>query len=706
MTPRSNFQSATRALRRRTLRQTLKVLALLRIDKPRSKVVRSFLRAINATKFSNQLHGIFAVQSPALGLPLTLAAIGVGLAAGAFITIWFDPAWGVFPPIELDTIGKRSFRVFLFLVAAFTLIHGLRKLLIPTPLDSFLNGRRLAFYAKSGLAAAIVVVIFAYCVPLFIVWASGETAYLTIGGLLPWSDAQAYHYGTIRLLNTGTIDGWNQRRPINVVVNAVFHALAGRDLPTKLFLNAIILALCTLLAGWEFMRTHGVAAAAAFVMVVLSLAFPYVPTTMSENNGLIFGLIAFALLWRFATKPHVAIFGAGLFFLTVALNARAGAFFILPAIIGWEIIRSRRQWRKAFMSAFIGIAAVFAGFALPLFYVSLWGAGDGMVHGNFAYVLYGLAAGGKGWEQIYTDHPEILSLSGQGEQARAIYLAAFDLILRQPGEFVWAIVVGLLRFVSRLGQLTTVPSALSVAALPVLLFVERGPHVRLFFAALLGLVLSAPFIFQDGGPRVYAATYPFFAVFLGLLLHLALRFLTAFVACLRGWRPEICSASPQSSAVSLRAPFVAIALGVSLFAGPPLLVTMLKNASFPLGKCPDGQIGVAFFPRQDIVRLQVLPDDRLARSFVPVIRYSDYIRDPNFRGIAIAPVLRRISPPAQIIYIVGRSSRNVFVIFDEGRKLPESEMPIQLCGEALTKEQSGWGGRVLYNPTVKTLATP
>ncbi len=131
---------------------------------------------------------------------------------------------------------------------------------------------------------------------------------------------------------------------------------------------------------------------------------------MSENLGVALGALGFGLLWRGASTKSILYIWSGLLTTTLALNARAGAFFMLPLLILWTgwLLRENKiiSWKFLFISA----SAVILGFVLNLLLARLIAVPPGVPFANFSYTLYGLASGGKSWAYVFEAHPEVLRI--------------------------------------------------------------------------------------------------------------------------------------------------------------------------------------------------------------------------------------------------------------------------------------------------------
>lgn len=389
-------------------------------------------------------------------------------------------------------------------------------------------------------------------------WNSGVSDHSLLAGFLPFSDSSSYVAGSVRLLESGKLSVWTSRRPLTAGIEAVLLFLCNGDLRCVLALMVFVCALALVLPVREMVRTHGWAAGCLMFLSLFLFYRRFIGTALSEHVGLSLACVGFALLWRSVDSARPTLAVAGMLVLALALNARAGAFFVLPALAAWAGHRWRRNPRfswPVFMSA---CAAIAAGFAINAAVLRSVGQ-PGTAMGNFSYTLYGLVHGGD-WTQAEKDHPDIKRMP-QLERNQAIY----DFALARLAERPASLITGSLRayrhfFVSLEGGYSFVFFALQrsvvesapVAATPAAAtrwrqFRERpgkylqigatfasfflltglavlgaGALVRpwkpasglLLFAAV-GILLSVPFVppWDADLMRAYAATLPFLAAF-------------------------------------------------------------------------------------------------------------------------------------------------------------------------------------------------
>ncbi len=290
--------------------------------------------------------------------------------------------------------------------------------------------------SRIGELLAMVVTMALFAFPLAGLWASGQTQSTVLSGLIPLYDAGAYYNDSLKLLAGQDFSIISARRPLFPALMSVLLAVTGRNLMMTLAALTAITGLACYLAVREIQKTHG-PEAAVFVLMILFLFYrAHAGITMTENLGVAFGALGFGLLWRGTAERRQFIFCLGLLITTLALNARAGAFFMLPLLIVWAGWLFREQGRR-FSWKVLGLSfiAVAAGFAINLLMVRWLAVSGGVPFANFSYTLYGLASGGKSWTYVYEAHPELRFVQGSDE-ARRIYQLAFELIREKPWQLV------------------------------------------------------------------------------------------------------------------------------------------------------------------------------------------------------------------------------------------------------------------------------
>ncbi|PKN67516.1 MAG: hypothetical protein CVU57_02080 [Deltaproteobacteria bacterium HGW-Deltaproteobacteria-15] len=400
---------------------------------------------------------------------------------------------------------------------------------------------------------------------LFQRWTDGPGGWFSMGGLLTLSDASGCLMGAKSMIEFGCLDPWTARRPMGVLFYAALMKITGQNLMQTYLLTTILVSFSFWVLAVSVLRTHGFSASLMTLALVSSYFIPYNGVFITEPPGLMLGSISIGLIWLGFSFKRIGYALLGLFIFGLALSVRAGAFFILPIIVlytGWRFRTKKhtdperkrtqtvspandeslavhtsssiRSGMTAFTGNFFGVLAIAAltvAFSLgssPLL-LKVVGPKKGYSYqGNFAYTLYGLSKGGKGWKSIYDEHPELFQGNLSEELlSKKIYEYAFDEIGRNSREFIATVATiwfDALRypedfffpFYSGFNRKTFL--ALSVLAFISLLFFHDRrdrPLVFFVFLSLTGIVLSSPFLrlapspfFDEVTARVYAASMP------------------------------------------------------------------------------------------------------------------------------------------------------------------------------------------------------
>ena len=484
-----------------------------------------------------------------------------------------------------------------------------------------------------GLVTSLAITMILFALPLAALWQDSVVHYNAVGGLLPFSDASRYYYDA-RRLHDGHLFGWSARRPLFPGLLATLLASSGGNLQFSLAVLTALNGTAVFVLAREVLRWRG--PFAATVVTAVCFLFYRVEggtgTALTENLGFAMGVIAFAALLKGARIVRLWPAALGLAFLTVALMARAGAFFVLPAIVlavTW-IFRRDRHWLQVATAL---TAAVVCAAALSLGIGRLVNdANSGQTPmSNFSYTLYGLAVGGKGWGQVLVDHP------GATEGA-AIYALALEEIRRHPRGLLdgalrmWRAYLWpnepfhVFAFVSdgtssrRSWQL----ACLAFALIGFAVMLRRRAHTDVVLAAAAaGHLTSIPLVPPiDAGLRVYAATMPAIAVLVAVGTEAVLRSATGLLTRLFGTTAAAGPAPVEPD----RWPRVAEAFGLlltaTLFVGPLLVLATSRPAALTAFACPDGSDAVHVRVSNGAF-LRIETDDASSEARVAAVEVSE-----------------------------------------------------------------------------------
>ncbi|MBE0681203.1 MAG: hypothetical protein IH589_04755 [Anaerolineales bacterium] len=302
---------------------------------------------------------------------------------------------------------EMGFEKIIFLLAVFTLMMRLR--------------------GAWGNAIGLTAVVSLFLLSLIYKWQTADN-FLLLGGLFPQRDALDYYTDAQRLMHGFDMAGPGVYRPIYSSFLAVLMKAAGSNLQLTLIFLTIGNALAAYLAALEIRRVLKSNAAAAFYIILAYMFFRrFSGTLLTENLGFCLGSLALTFLIRGAFQNRFSQLLYGVFLLTIALNARAGAFLVLPVLAIWLGVsfREARGFWRPFLS---GSLVILLGMTANYFIARVTTSPGAKMFSNYSYTLYGLAAGNKGWEQAGLDYPNA--------DTNQIYSLALQKIINDPSLFV------------------------------------------------------------------------------------------------------------------------------------------------------------------------------------------------------------------------------------------------------------------------------
>jgi hypothetical protein len=358
-------------------------------------------------------------------------------------------------------------------------------------------------------------------------------------GLLPSRDGQLYLNNAVEIAEgIGIRIGFGARQLWPGFL-ALLHTWCNGDLKLMLGLLALMQAAITF-AGWE-MVCKLLGRAAAFVWLCCVVFFyrtHVVGVFMTEQLGLPLGILAAVLLlygWR--TRSHLPwLFG--LLFLTFALSARPGCYFVLvfllagtfwrfrqavPYVGVWHKLTGNLAWRKGIVSTcLVGLCLA----SNSLSYLHL--VNPPRIPSNFWMVLYGIAKGGTWVNSLEVRGGELYDKRRINTMSDAPYL--YDFMSRVKQEAIKEIVAKpatLLHGTWRAWQDVILKQTffyegsarwwglalllMSAATLLLGLLKHKAGFENggFYWLVWLGILLSLPLVPPwDSGGRAYAATNP------------------------------------------------------------------------------------------------------------------------------------------------------------------------------------------------------
>ena len=520
------------------------------------------------------------------------------------------------------------------------------------------------------------------------IWASGHTQSVYISGLIPLHDAQVYYVDALRLLAGRNISEFSAARPLFAGLLATLLAITGRDLMIALMVLTAINGLACFFAATEIRRTHGTLAS-VFLLIFLFLYYRYrtVGSVMSENIGLALSIIAVTLLWRGITNNSFKLVLYAFFINTLALNARPGPFFVLPALLLWGSWYFRKpNQRFSWHFLLLGLLAIAAGFGASLLIKQFFGASSGVLFSQFSYALYGLASGGKSWSYIFQVHPELNGMS-HPELISTAYKLTFDLIRHHPvlllqGAFHnWSILFSnswynLFSYVSGENSYVNSLTRWSLYILCILGLIRwiqkiTDPYMSCIVAATAGILLSVPFVppADAYGMRLYAASI----IFIGLLPTLGLAFLAETLKI--NFKPVVDKTNSQTVVW-----FSAFLIFVLLM-GPFLVHGTSYRSQVTATPCQDDMnyIIVALDSGNSI---QIVREKDPGLDWLPRFHYGIFKRNVHsLPDTTLIEWLENMEPGTTLFYTLDYQSNREALVVIPTSKLPRLGSIMKLCGQ-------------------------
>jgi hypothetical protein len=537
------------------------------------------------------------------------------------------------------------------------------------------------------LSLTLTLALFAFA--LAGLWAIGQTQSIVLNGIVPLFDASAYYADSLRLLAGQDFSDFSGRRPLFAGLFSVLLWMTGQNLMTALGILTLITAIACYLSAKEIQMTHG-PEVAVFVLIILFLFYRHHSgTVMSENLGVPLGALGFALIWRGTAHQKDILVWLGLFVTTLALNARAGAFFTLPLLLLWGGWAFRETGRSFSLRYFvIGLVFVFAGVAVNLILLRLLAAPSGVPFSNFSYTLYGLASGGKSWHYVFEIHPELFDLR-EPEQSKTIYQMALALIRENPALLVqgalynWSMLFSdswysAFSFVSGENRTVGLIVQWGILLLCALGFIKWFLNPDDSLAGLVGIsaigvLISVPFLPPTDAFRMrpYAASMIVFGLLpaMGLMLGMETLKLRFF------HKPGL-----EDEGQSMTVAFTSL-LVLGMVIGPLLVKSFGQPPQFDDATCGQGTdlMSLRFDPgthfsilRQEEPGLDWMPDFHIGRFR----RNAHSLPDPNLIQWA-----ESIEPRTSIFYALDYHAwKNILVVVPT-ILLPQPGTLWQVCGE-------------------------
>ncbi len=484
-------------------------------------------------------------------------------------------------------------------------------------------------------------------------------------GYVPWGDAHGFHKGAFCLVESGNLDDWSHRRPLNQALLAMRLAMTGFHLRGAILLQCLLLAVASYLVVRIFGSCLGLWSAVGMLALLLAYGRLFQATTLSEALGLSIGALGFGLFYHGVRHTHFWSSTCGLFGLALSMSARAGAMFLLPCLLLWLGWQLRVGWKRWLASMLALVMAVALGLGWTFLLTATYGTGRGAASANFSYVCCGMALGGT-WKDAGRSYAEQLSqLKNEKLKSDFLYAKSWELIRENPKPLFRALWAGERAFLkasmpfgSQLLQLKSAVLVLatmllfSLALVVYLVRIRKRRERGFWLTCVLGFLLSMAVIFVNGGWRVLAASWPMIAAFFTLGLA-------------SPWSFSSVAPSTDRRAI-IASGLILLVLACAALAGPWLI----HNAADRLGdRRPRGPRDVFLTSRNAVLggAIAVVGKGDASIAGVPNFNISQY-RAGIWHPAAEDPKLLRHPPTPFLVVVVHdyvyRRSKHMFAPVD------------------------------------------
>lgn len=551
----------------------------------------------------------------------------------------------------------------------------------------------------------LITVILLYAIPISWLWQTDTADWGVIGGIIPVSDASIYTMDAARLIYGESLSSVSSFRPLANGFLSLLIKITAWNYPLSIAILGFLAAIATYKMVKELREIRGSLVASVSLVVVFLFTRTYIGKALTETLGITFALIAYSWLMQGVRRnePNRVIVGIGM--LTMAMNIRAGAYFVIPTLLLWAAYSFRTEGMFSKGVLIGGICLIILSFGINSLTLHSIGAKDVIPFANFPDSFYGLASGYKGWRFVNQIYP--------GATPVEKYQYTFELIKSQPSLLAKGIGKAYYDFfnpssynvfsfmnlhVKEGGNLYKGSPGIENSMLYVPVFIIAGLGVfncfkkklakwhGLILAGWIGLILSVPLVPPiDAGLRPYAATIPLVGFLLGEGFSLLFKqnketgFTITALHESKNWLA-----------------FVSITLIILVALGPILVKTTAKPITFPIPL----QCG----PGQDYLLLQAIRgarvditsengDDRSHRPAMALPLYLDNIERQHL-PFDLVTKLAELSEGQSLQFLIdiGGINENLkpIILISDSNLITNEPIVLQTCATQISDTSMGW----------------
>ncbi len=334
----------------------------------------------------------------------------------------------------------------------------------------------------------------------------------------PQSDASSYYDAAIAIINGEKLSPHAASKPLYPVFLSFFMTFFGNDLLLLHVIQQLIFTCCATFLTEVVFLTMGFAVAIwTLIHLVMFYQANLAGVFMAENLGLNLGMLSTAFFVIGITSRSLPCYCLGILLLTLGLQARPGCMLVLPLLaFGSKGCLTPGGKRLGLHYIFYPLATAALALLLSSLLASTVVPEHTYTGWNAIQELYGLACGGKGYLQIFSDYPQLANTPPHllSDQIMAL---TFERIYSSPQGIFVGIWSGFELFWLDGGIFWYLPGR-SAVALSLILFIlgvvaslqrPRSGLKTFINLSVLGIIFSSPFLL--GGAyraRVLATTLP------------------------------------------------------------------------------------------------------------------------------------------------------------------------------------------------------
>jgi hypothetical protein len=395
----------------------------------------------------------------------------------------------------------------------------------------------MSAFGRSGSKAyfALTVAFIAAVFLVAVLKSATIISWYRVAGFIPFSDAGDYFN---QLLNwpADSFDPWNSRRPANSPLNILQFDIGFQTLLGLLVVRVLILALAVAFFVSALMHVANVWVALVCGGLLVSWSLPYVPTMLSETNGIALASAGYGcvLLGMQAKRASWVIWGVFGLALATALRPYNPMLPTLMAMLAFASM----PWpwgKRLVIGVAVAVVATVAMLGAPRVAYEIYGHPEGAVGGNTGYTVLGLVRGTDWAEASMYMRQHYPSLS-ERQSNELMYEMALRAVSHDPWPALKSLSAGLANALWSLpqevaggfGWRTELPRwarwlfyMLLVATAAGCAFSNDAIPIFVMLLTLAAFLAMAPIVYNDGGWRIAGSLYPGLSMVAALPLFLA-----------------------------------------------------------------------------------------------------------------------------------------------------------------------------------------